>query len=148
MFLSSGLSYRGRRCIYKESKVLEIASNMNENQQMGKPYPVRRLRNYGAGVLVILILSLGIAMVVYTTNMLPFNFLHLFVWILLPPGIFTCVYAVVAGRDFFYYLLWGAVMTLGGLMPVTSAFFVPMTLIGVFLIALAVIGIVAFWRKK
>lgn len=97
---------------------------------------------------MILILSLGIAMVVYTTNMLPFNFLHLVAWILLPLGIFTCVYAVVAGRDFFYYLLWGAVMTLGGLMTVTSAFIVPMTLIGVFLIVLAVIGIVAYLRRR
>lgn len=121
---------------------------MNENKQQDKLFPVRRLRNYGVGVLVILILSLGIAMVVYTTNMFSFNFLHLIAWILLPLGIFTCVYAVVAGRDFFYYLLWGAVMTLGGLMPVTSAFLVPMTLIGVFLIVLAVIGIVAYLRRR
>jgi hypothetical protein len=121
---------------------------MNKNQQQEHLVPVHRLRNYVAGVLVVLILSVGIAMVVYTTNILPFSFIHLFAWILLPLGIFTCVYALVAGRDFFYYLVWGAVITLGGLMPVTSAFIVPMTLIGVFIIVLAVIGIVAYLRRR
>jgi hypothetical protein len=121
---------------------------MNKNIQQDNLFPVHRLRNYGAGVLVIVILSLGIAMVVYTINMLPFNFLHIFVWILLPLGIFTCVYSVVAGRDLFYYLVWGAVMTLGGLLPITSTFIIPMALIGVFLIVFAVIGIVAYARRR
>jgi hypothetical protein len=53
---------------------------------------------------------------------------------------------VIARRDFFYYLVWGVVMLLGGLMAVTFAFIAPMTLIGVLLIVLAVISIVAFWR--
>jgi hypothetical protein len=55
---------------------------------------------------------------------------------------------VVAGRDLFYYLVWGAVMTLGGLLPITSTFIIPMALIGVFLIVFAVIGIVAYARRR
>ena len=55
---------------------------------------------------------------------------------------------MIARREFFYYLVWGVIMFLGGLMVVISAFIAPMTIIGVLLIVLAVIGIVAFWRKK
>ena len=121
---------------------------MNENTQLDQHVPVRRLRNHGAGAVVVLFLSLGIATIVYSNNVLPFHLIDLIAWVFMPLGIFTCAYAVIARRDFFYYLVWGVVMLLGGLMAVTFAFIAPMTLIGVLLIVLAVISIVAFWRKK
>ena len=121
---------------------------MNENQHTDQVFPVRRLRNYGAGVLVVLLISLGIATIVYANNLLPFSLIHLIAWVLLPLGIFTCVYAFVARGNIFYYLVWGVILVTGGLMSVTSSFLVPMTLIGVLLLFLAVIGIVAYWRKR
>lgn len=127
---------------------LQIASNMNQNQQHDSLIPVHILRNYGAGVLIDLMVSLGIATIVYANNILPFSLLHLIAWILLPLGIFTCVYAFFARGHVFYYLVWGVILVFGGLMAVTAPFLVPMTLIGVLLIVLAVIGIIAYWRKK
>lgn len=121
---------------------------MNENTQLNQHVPVRRLRNHGAGAVVVLFLSLGIATIVYSNNVLPFHLIDLIAWVFVPLGIFTCLYAVIARREFFYYLIWGVIMLLAGLMVVTSTFIAPMTLIGVLLIVLAVIGIVAFWRKK
>ena len=121
---------------------------MNENQQLGKPYPVRRLRNYGAGALVVLFIFLGVAMVVYTLNMFPFSWVHLLTWIFAPLGVFTCLFTVFAGRDLFYFLVYGIIMVLIGLLPVASPFVAPMVLIGVVIIVLAVIGIIAYWRKR
>jgi hypothetical protein len=121
---------------------------MNKNQQMGKSFPVHRLRNYGAGALAVLIISLGVAIVAYQLNMLPFSLLHLITWIFVPLGVFTCVFAVFAGRDFFYFFVYGFVMLLVGLMPVTFTFVAPMVLIGVLVIVLAVIGSIVYWRKK
>ncbi len=121
---------------------------MNEHQQLGRPYPVRRLRNYGAGALVVLFISLGGAMVVYPLNLFAFSWVHLLILIFAPLGIFTCLFAVFAGRDLVYFLVYGLIMVLIGFLPVTSPFVDPMILIGVVVIVLAVIGIIAYWRKK
>ena len=53
-----------------------------------------------------------------------------------------------AGRDFFYFFVYGFVMTLVGLMAVTFSIIAPMLLIGVLVIVLAVIGSIVYWRKK
>lgn len=121
---------------------------MNQNQKLGTPFPNRRLRNYSAGALVVLFISMGVAIVVYVLNMLPFSAIHLLSWIFVPLGIFTCVFAVFAGSDFFYFFVYGFVMLLIGIMTVTFTFIAPLLLIGILLIVLAVIGIIAYWRKK
>jgi len=97
---------------------------------------------------VILFISLGVAIVVYTLNMFSFSPIHLLSWIFVPLGIFTCVFAVFSERDFFYFFVYGFVMLLVGLIGVTSTFIAPMLLIGVLVIVLAVVGIIWYWRKK
>jgi len=124
------------------------ASNMNENQQQEHVYPVRRLRNYGAGILVVLLISLGVATIIYANNILPFSPLIIIAWILLPLGVFTCLFAVFAGNDRFYYLIYGVLMVIAGLLVVTSSLILPMTLLGLLLIVLAIIGLAAYWRRK
>ena len=97
---------------------------------------------------MVLFIFLGVAMVVYTLNMFPFSWVHLLTWIFVPLGFFTCLFAVFAGRDLFYFLVYGIIIVLIGLLPVTSPFVAPMVLIGVVIIVLAVIGIIAYWRKR
>ncbi|MCX6664921.1 MAG: hypothetical protein NT038_02505 [Euryarchaeota archaeon] len=121
---------------------------MNKELQYEQQNPVRRLRNYGAGALVVIFISLGIATIVYNNNILPFYPIHLITWIIGPLGVYTSIYAFFGGRDRFHYLVYGVIMIIGGLMAVTYTFIVPMTLIGVLLIVLAVIGLVAYWRQK
>jgi hypothetical protein len=80
--------------------------------------------------------------------MLAFSPIYLLTWVFLPLGIFTCLFAVFASRDLFYFLVYGTIMTLVGLLPVTFPFVAPMVLIGILVIVLAVIGIVAYVRRR
>ena len=103
--------------------------------------------DYGVGALVVLVVSIGVAAIVYSL-IIPFNLLNIPAWIFGPLGICTLAYSFVAGKDSTYYLVWGSVMFAVALV---SAFYTavnPFVILGILAIVIAIIGIVAYQRSK
>jgi hypothetical protein len=103
--------------------------------------------DYGVGALVVLVVSIGVAAIVYSL-IIPFNLLNIPAWIFGPLGIYTLAYSFVAGKDSTYYLVWGSVMFAVALV---SAFYTavnPFVILGILAIVIAIIGIVAYQRSK
>jgi len=107
----------------------------------------RKRFSYGVGALAVLAVSIGVAAIVYSLG-LAFNAYNLLAWIIGPWGVYTVVYSLVASGESTYYLVWGTVMVA---VSVVSGFYtvIPALLVlGILLIALAVIGIAAYLRGK
>jgi hypothetical protein len=102
--------------------------------------------DYGAGALVVLVASLGVAAIVYSLPILPFNLFNLPTWIFGPLGIYTLAYALIARKDSTYYLVWGSVMFAVAIVFANVAN--PFVILGVLAIVIAIIGIVAYQRSK
>jgi hypothetical protein len=103
--------------------------------------------DYGVGALVVLVVSIGVAAIVYSL-FLPFNLFNIPAWIFGPLGIYTLIFSVVVGKSSTYYLVWGSVMLA---IAVISAFYNvvnPFVILGILAIVIAVIGIVAYRRNK
>jgi hypothetical protein len=103
--------------------------------------------DYGVGALVVLVVSIGVAAIVYSL-IIPFNLLNIPAWIFGPLGIYTLAYSFVAGKDSTYYLVWGSVMFA---VAIISAFYnviSPFVILGILAIVIAIIGIVAYQRSK
>jgi hypothetical protein len=103
--------------------------------------------DYGVGALVVLVVSIGVAAIVYSL-IIPFNLFSIPAWIFGPLGIYTLAYSFVAGKDSTYYLVWGSVMFA---VAVISAFYnviSPFVILGILAIVIAIIGIVAYQRSK
>jgi hypothetical protein len=107
----------------------------------------RKPLNYGVGALVVLLVSFGVAAIVYSL-VLPFNWLNIPAWIFGPLGIYTVAYALVGGKDSIYYSVWGTIMVaisvIFGFYNVVN----PFVIIGILAIIIAIIGIVAYQRSK
>jgi len=107
----------------------------------------RRGLNYGVGALATLVVSIGVAIVIYAIpNWLTFDPVHLLAWIFGPLGVFTLVYSIVAGKETTYYLVWGVIMTAIG---VTSAVYNKVNIaviVGILIIVIAVIGVAAYLK--
>jgi hypothetical protein len=108
----------------------------------------RKVLDYNIGALVILVISIGVAVVVYSANMIPLNIFNIPAWLLGPLGVYTILFSFIAGKESTYYLVWGIVMfavaAASAFYNVVNAFVV----LGILLIVIAVIGIVAYWRSK
>jgi hypothetical protein len=117
-----------------------IGGNMLESK--------RNAFGYGAGALAVLVISLGLAAVIYSVNIIPFDFLNLPAWIFVPLGVYTLFYAFFSHKDPVYYLVWGVVMTCVGIVSATYAVVPPLLVLGILLIIIAVIGIAAYKRSK
>ena len=65
---------------------------------------------YAIGAGVVLAISLGIALVVYGTGLMPFIPIYLLVWIFGPLGAYTLAYGLMGRGERFYYSLWGIAM--------------------------------------
>jgi hypothetical protein len=103
--------------------------------------------DYGVGALVVLVVSIGVAAIVYSL-VIPFNLFNIPAWIFGPLGIYTLAYSFVAGKDSTYYLVWGSVMLA---VAIISAFYnviSPFVILGILAIVMAIIGIVAYQRSK
>ncbi len=103
---------------------------------------------YGIGALIVLVVSIGVAAIVYGLALLALNWFSLPAWILGPLGIYTLAYAFMTRKDSTYYLVWGSVMFA---IAIISAFYVlvnPLVIVGILAIVIAVIGIVAYQRSK
>ncbi|MEM2080838.1 MAG: hypothetical protein QXP44_01030 [Candidatus Bathyarchaeia archaeon] len=110
--------------------------------------PERKVLDYGVGALVVLVASLGLAAVVYGLPLLEFNWLNLPAWIFGPVGAYTLAYAVIAGKDATYYLVWGSIMFAVALISALYAAVNPFVIIGVLAVIISIIGILAYQRSK
>jgi len=117
-----------------------IGGNMLESK--------RKAFSYGAGALALLVISLGLAAVIYSVNIIPFDVINLPAWIFVPLGVYTLFYAFFSRKDPVYYLVWGVVMTCIGVVSATYAVVPPLLVLGILLIIIAVIGIAAYKRSK
>ncbi len=102
---------------------------------------------YGVGALIVLVVSIGVAAIVYSL-ILPFNLFSLPAWIFGPLGIYTLAYSFVAGKDSTYYLVWGSVMFAVALVSAFYTVVSPFVILGILAIVIAIIGIVAYQRSK
>jgi len=108
----------------------------------------RRPLDYGVGALAVIVISVGVAAIVYGLGLIPLDIINILAWIFGPLGVYTVIYSFVAGKDSTYYLVWGAILVAVG---VVSGFYnqVPVFLVfGILIIAVAVIGIIGYWRSR
>ena len=103
--------------------------------------------SYGVGALVVLVVSIGVAAIVYSL-LLPFNLFSLPAWIFGPLGIYTSAYSIIARKDSTYYLVWGSVMFAVALVCALYTVVSPFVILGILAIVIAIIGIVAYQRSK
>jgi len=104
--------------------------------------------DYGAGALIVLVASLGVAAIVYSLPLLPFNLFNLPAWIFGPLGIYTLAYSLIARKDFTYYLVWGSIMFAVAIIFAFYNVVNPVVMLGILAIVIAIIGIVAYQRSK
>ncbi|MGB9714526.1 MAG: hypothetical protein ACPLZC_06065 [Candidatus Bathyarchaeales archaeon] len=104
--------------------------------------------DYNVGALVILVISAGLAAVVYGANIIPLNIFNIPAWLFGPLGVYTIIFSVTASKETTYHLVWGIIMFT---IAIASAFYNVLNVfvvLGILLIVIAVIGIVAYWRSK
>jgi hypothetical protein len=104
--------------------------------------------DYGAGALIVLVVSIGVAAIVYSLPLLPFNLFNLPAWIFGPLGIYTLAYSLIARKDSTYYLVWGSVMFAVAIIFAFYNVVNPVVIVGILAIVIAIIGIVAYQRSK
>jgi hypothetical protein len=103
--------------------------------------------DYGVGALIVLVVSVGVAAIVYSL-LLPFNLFSFPAWIFGPLGIYTLAYSFIARKDSTYYLVWGSVMFAIALVCALYTVVSPFGILGILAIVIAIIGIVAYQRNK
>lgn len=104
--------------------------------------------SYDVGALITILISAGVATIIYGAGFLIFDPLSLVAWILTPLGTYTIAYALIRRKDVLYYVLWGLIMLTIGLASVSYNIVNPLIMFGVLLIGLAIIGLVACWRRR
>ena len=103
--------------------------------------------DYNIGALVVLMLSIGVVLIAYSGGILVFNVVGLTSWILGPLSIYTVLYALWFKIDRLYYLFWGLVMMALALSSSLSLLVHPLIVLGLFLMAITLIGFSAYWRR-
>jgi len=104
--------------------------------------------NFGVGALAVLVISVGVAAIIYSMDMITFDFFNIPAWIFGPFGVYTILYSFAAGKEFTYYLVWGTIMFS---VAIVSAFFGvinPIVVFGILIIVIAVIGLATYWRSR
>ncbi len=104
--------------------------------------------DYGAGALVVLVASIGVAAIAYSLPLLTFNLFNLPAWIFGPLGIYTLAYSFIARKDSTYYLVWGSIMFAIALISALYTAINPFVILGILAVVIAIIGIVAYQRSK
>lgn len=104
--------------------------------------------SYGIGALAVIVISIGIAAIVYSLGMLVFNAYNLVAWFIGPWGVYTVVYSFAVSGDTTYYLVWGTVMVALGIISGFYNFIPAVLVLGVLLIALAVIGLASYMKGR
>jgi hypothetical protein len=103
---------------------------------------------YGAGALIVLVVSVGVAAIVYGLSLLSLDLLNIPAWIFGPLGIYTLAYSSIAGKESTYYGVWGVVMVAVAVIFGFYNIVNPVVILGVLAILIAVIGIVAYQRSR
>jgi hypothetical protein len=103
---------------------------------------------YGAGALIVLVVSVGVAAIVYGLSILSLNLLNIPAWIFGPLGIYTLAYSFIAGKESTYYAVWGVVMVAVAVIFGFYNIVNPIVILGVLAILIAVIGIIAYQRSR
>jgi hypothetical protein len=103
---------------------------------------------YGAGALIVLVVSVGVAAIVYGLSLLSLDLLNIPAWIFGPLGIYTLTYSSIAGKESTYYGVWGVVMVAVAVIFGFYNIVNPVVILGVLAILIAVIGIVAYQRSR
>jgi hypothetical protein len=112
---------------------------MNTNR---KPF------DYNIGALAVVVISLGVAAIVYGLSVIPLDLYNLVAWFFGPLGVYTLIYSFARGKDATYYLVWGTIMVA---VAAVFGFYnqVPILIVvGIVAITLAVIGVIAYWRNR
>lgn len=115
---------------------------MKTKQNTGRSF------HYGPTALAAIVISIGIAAIIYGMNVIPFNILNIPAWIFCPLGAYTIVYSLAIRRSSTYYLVWGSVMFTIGLISASYNIINPFIIIGFLLIIVAVIGIISYQRSR
>jgi hypothetical protein len=108
----------------------------------------RKRFSYGVGALAVIVISVGLAAIVYSLSILSFNAYNLLAWFIGPWGVYTVVYSFAVSGDTTYYLVWGTVMVALGIISGFYNFIPAVLVLGVLLIALAVIGLASYMKGK
>ena len=103
-----------------------------------------RVFSYNVGAVIILTLSLGIAAIVFGGGFLIFSPFTLIAWLSGPFGAYTLIYAAVSkeGNRYFWGLIYLAIASASLFYDVVN----PIVVLGVLLIALAVVGSLAYTK--
>ena len=105
------------------------------------------MRGYSVGALAVLGISVGVMLIVYGGDFLPFNFFYVPAWIFTPLGAYTIFYAFVSGGDSTYYAVWGSIMFIIGLASILHTVVSPLVLIGLLIFVIVAISLATYWRK-
>jgi hypothetical protein len=117
---------------------------MMETEQKAPSKPL----DYGAGALVVLVVSIGVAAIVYSLPLLAFDILNLPAWIFGPLGIYTLAYSLIARKDSTYYSVWGSIMFAVAIIFAFYNVVNPFVILGILAIVIAIMGIIAYQRSK
>ncbi len=113
-----------------------------ENKKYNKSF------NYNIGALAILAISIGSLIVIYSGGIIPFDPFNIPAWIFGPLGLYTIIYSLIVKKDMLYYSIWGIIMFF---IAIASAFYSIINvfiILGILLIAIAIIGLIVYWRRK
>jgi hypothetical protein len=110
---------------------------------MSGSHRLRRLE-YAVGALAVIVSSIGVAFTVYSMDVLVFDIVDVVFWLLGPLGVYTVLYALWFKRDRLFYLYWGLVMVALALSSATYPLIHPLTIIGILLVVLVLIGFSAY----
>jgi hypothetical protein len=103
---------------------------------------------YGVGAIIVLVISVGVAAIVYGLNLLSLNFLNVPAWIFGPLGIYTLAYSSITGTESTYYAVWGVVMVAVAVIFGFYNLVNPVVILGILAILIAIIGIIAYQRSR
>lgn len=104
--------------------------------------------SYGVGALATFVISLGIAAIIYGSGILVFDPIGLIAWVLGLLGAYTIIYSLRMREDTLYYMSWGLIMFAAGLASTFYNIVSPLVIFGLILIVLAIIGLIAYWRRR
>jgi len=125
---------------------------LNKKDDPNKPgteqKTIFRSLDYGVSALVVLVISIGVAAVVYSVPIITFNLLNIPAWVFGPLGAYTIIYSFVVSKDPVYYLVWGTVMFAVAIASALYNIIDPFLVFGILIIVIAVIGLIAYLRGK
>jgi hypothetical protein len=116
---------------------------MGETKTMSrKPF------DYGAGAIIVLVISVGIAAVVYGLALLSLDLLNIPAWFFGPLGVYTLAYSSIAGKNSTYFAVWGTIMVAIAVIFGFYNIVNPIVILGILAILIAIIGIIAYQRNR